>query len=124
MHAFKTRWFQQWAIKEGLSDQALQSARSEIQSGLVDANLGGHIVKKRVALPGQGKRGSLRTLLAFQLDSRAFFIYGFAKNERSNIDRKELKALKLLAKELLSYSAEKLAIAIAAGELIEVKDHD
>jgi len=73
MHAFKTRWFQQWAIKEGLSDQALQSARSEIQSGLVDANLGGHIVKKRVALPGQGKRGSLRTLLAFQLDSRAIF---------------------------------------------------
>ncbi|NOX28318.1 MAG: type II toxin-antitoxin system RelE/ParE family toxin [Gammaproteobacteria bacterium] len=123
MRAFKTKWFQHWAVKEGLSDQALQSALNEINSGLVDANLGGHIIKKRVALPGQGKRGSLRTLLAFRLDSRAFFIYGFAKNERANIDQKELKVLKLLAKELLSYNIEKLKMAVMAGELIEVTEN-
>ena len=122
MRAFKTRWFQRWAAKEGLSDEALWTAVEEMVNGLIEANLGGHVVKKRIALPGHGKRGSLRTLVAFQLDEKAFFIYGFAKNERANISQKELKALKLLAAELLSYSPAALLKAMQAGELIEVHD--
>jgi hypothetical protein len=92
-----------------------------MKHGLVDAELGGHVVKKRVALPGQGKRGA-RTLLAFNRGDKAFFIYGFAKNERANIGVKELKALKLLAREVLSYTNPILEKAIKAGELIEVED--
>ena len=69
---------------------------------------------------GQGKSSSVRTLLAFQLDDKAFFIYGFSKNERANVSQKELKALKLLASELLGYSTEALEKAVQAGELIEV----
>lgn len=122
MRAFKTKWFQRWAAKEGLSDGALRMAVEEMVNGLIEANLGGHVMKKRVALPGHGKRGGLRTLVAFQLDDRAFFIYGFAKNERANISQKELKALKLLAAELLSYSPAALMKAMKAGELIEVHD--
>lgn len=81
-------------------------------------------MKKRVALPGRGKRGGARTLVAFKQGEKAFFVYGFAKNERADISDKELKALKLLAKELLNYPAETLAKAMKAGELIEVEVDD
>lgn len=120
MKAYKTKWFQRWAVKERLCDEALMVTIKAMTKGLIDADLGGHVIKQRVALSGQGKRGSVRTLVAFSLDDKAFFIFGFAKNERANISQKELKALKLLAAELLSYSATTLLKATRAGELIEV----
>jgi hypothetical protein len=120
MQIFKTKWFQRWVTKEGLTDHALLTAVEEIRQGLVDVDLGGQVVKKRIGTQGRGKRGSVRTLLAFQLDDKAFFIYGFSKNERSNISQKELKALKLLASELLSYTDTVLEKALKEGVLIEV----
>ena len=101
-------------------DQALCNAVTEMQQGLVDADLGGYVVKKRVALPGQGKRGGARTLVATQLASRWFFLYGFSKNERANIDKDELKVLQEVAKELLALSDANIAIALEAGEMTEV----
>lgn len=93
MQIYKNKVFHKWAIKEGLKDTALQLAAQEMQQGLVDADLGGHIVKKRIAIEGRGKRGGVRTLLAYQSGSKAFFIYGFAKNAKSNIKADELRAL-------------------------------
>lgn len=116
--------FARWADGDGLSDQALAAAVAEINQGLVVAHLGGQVVKKRVALPGRGKRGGARTLVAFKQGQKAFFVYGFAKNERANISTNELKALKLLAKEILSYPAASLTKAIRAGELIEIEVND
>jgi hypothetical protein len=124
MQAFKTRSFAKWASAEGLGDDALAFAVIEMERGLIDARLGGQIVKKRVAFAGRGKRGSARTLVAFKQGDKAFFIYGFAKSERSNVSDKELQALKLLAKELLNYPAPALADAIRAGELIGIKVND
>ncbi|GAB7128846.1 type II toxin-antitoxin system RelE/ParE family toxin [Silvimonas sp. JCM 19000] len=124
MHIYTTRAFDKWAEKEGLSHAALITAVAEIEHGLVDADLGGHVVKKRVALPGRGKSGGARTLLAWTLGDRAFFLYGFAKNERDNIDDKELKALKQLAAFQLGLSPAQLAHALAEGKLIEVKNDD
>ena len=112
------------ASGEGLSDDALASAVAEMEKGLIDAKLGGQVVKKRVALPGRGKRGGTRTLVAFRQGNKAFFIYGFAKNERTNISDKELRALKMLAKELMSYTAATLTKATKAGELIEIEVDD
>jgi hypothetical protein len=120
MRTFKTKWFHRWAAKEGLSDTALAAAVQEMESGLVDAQLGGHVVKKRVALPGRGKSSSTRTPLAYQAGSKAFFVYGFAKNERANIGDKELKALKMLAMELLDYQSAAMRKATKAGELVEI----
>lgn len=120
MQTYKTKWFHRWAAKEGVTDQALASAVREMANGLVDADLGGHVVKKRVGLHGRGKRGGVRTLVAFRQEDRAFFIYGFAKNERANISQKEFKALRLLATELLGYGNLALGKAVEAGELIEV----
>ncbi len=124
MQAFKTKAFARWADGDGLDDEALAAAVAEMEQGLIDARLGGQVVKKRVALAGRGKRGGARTLVAFRQGEKAFFVYGFAKNERANISDKELKALKLLAKELLNYPAETLAKAIKAGELIEIEVDD
>jgi hypothetical protein len=124
MQVFKSKWFQKWATSEGLDDGALLAAVEEMEIGLIDARLGGHVIKKRVALPGRGKRGGSRTLVVYQQADKAFFVYGFAKNERANISDKELKALKLLATELLSYTKPALAKAIKAGELIEVHEDD
>ena len=124
MQAFKVKAFAKWASGEGLSDGALASAVVEMEHGLIDARLGGQVIKKRVALPGRGKRGSARTLVAFKQGDKVFFTYGFAKNERANVSDKELRALKMLAKELLNYAAPVLAKAMKAGELIEIEVND
>lgn len=121
MRILKSKWFNKWAEKEGLTDKALTEAIAEMEDGLNDGDLGGHVYKKRAAIQGQGKRGGLRTIVAFKVDDKSFFMFGFAKNQQDNIDKKELKALKLMAKELLNYSALELKKAIKVSELIEVK---
>ena len=121
MRIFKTKLFNRWAEKEGLADEALQIAVEELGNGLVDADLGGHVYKKRVSLAGRGKRGGARTLIAFRIGEKAFFLYGFTKNVRSNISDKDLKALRLLAGVLLNYTDAALT---KAGELIEVVNND
>lgn len=122
MRIFKNKAFSKWATKEGLDDDALRAAVDEMERGLIDADLGGHVVKKRVAIGGRGKSGGARTLLAYKVGNKAFFVYGFAKNARANISADELKALKHLAKELLSYSDKALTEAIEHGALIEVEN--
>jgi hypothetical protein len=120
MRIYKTRSFDKWAAKEGLADPVLAAAVAEMEAGLIDAELGGQVVKKRVSLAGRGKRGGARTVLAYRQGDRAFFVYGFAKNERENIDAKELKALKQLAALMLGWSDTELAHALHEGALIEV----
>ena len=121
MRIFKTKWLHRWARKEGLSDESLRTAVEEVRLGLIDADLGGHVFKKRVALPGRGKSGSLRTMLVFKRDHDVFFVYGFAKKARSTISASELRALQRLAGELLSYSETQINRALKAKELMEVR---
>lgn len=121
MRIYTLATFHKWAKKESLTREMLINVVTEIEQGLIDADLGGHVFKKRVALPGRGKSGGVRTLIAFKSDNHAFFMYGFAKNQRANIKENELRALRLLAKQLLSYDSRSLSKAISAGELIEVK---
>lgn len=121
MRIYKTKWFHRWAVREGLTAAVLRTAVAELEQGLGDA-LGGYVYKKRVALPGRGKRGGARTVLAFRRGSAAFFIFGYPKNERANITDRELAALRLLAKELLGYSESQLTTAVRSGELFEVND--
>ncbi len=117
---FKTRSFQRWMRKTELADEALCRAVGEMARGLVDADLGGGVVKKRVALPGRGKRGSVRTLIATNRDSRWFYVLGFEKSERDNIAGRELEALKKLAEDLLPLASAALATLVAAGALEEI----
>jgi hypothetical protein len=122
MWILKNKVFDKWAAKEGISDQALKDAVAEMEKGLVDANLGGHLYKKRVAMGSKGKSGGVRTLLAFKRGKKAFFIYGFAKNARTNIKADEEKALKKYATVLMGYSDKALSNAVKQGALIEVRD--
>lgn len=122
MRIFKTKLFSKWSKKEGLTDQALSNAVDEIERGLIDADLGSNLYKKRIGLLGQGKRGSTRTLLAIKFNDKAFFLYGFTKNDRDNIDKKELEALKILANNLINYDDKKLEEVLKTMELTEVKN--
>lgn len=122
---FLTRTFARWMRKAGLSDDAICQAVSEMAQGLIDADLGGNVVKKRIGLPGQGKRGGARTIVATKMADRWFFLYGFDKNERANIDKDELKVLQEVAKELLELKDRQLVVALTAGEIMEVcNDND
>jgi hypothetical protein len=117
---FKTRAFQRWLRKTELSDTDLCVAVAEMAAGLIDARLGGNLVKKRVALGGRGKQGGARTLVATKQEDRWFFLFGFEKNERENIDGAELKALQELAADYLGLSESGLENAVHLGKLLEI----
>lgn len=117
---FKSRHFSRWMRKAGLSDKSLCHAVIEMQQGLIDADLGGGILKKRIALPGRGKSAGARTLVASRKGTKWFFVFGFEKNERANISDAELEALQGLATELLALTAKELATALNDGALEEI----
>jgi hypothetical protein len=121
---FKTRHFNRWMRKTALTDRVLCAAVAEMGKGLIDADLGGGVVKKRVALPGRGKRGSSRLLIATNKQDRWFFVFGFEKNERGNISEVELKALRELAGHLLARTSGELDEAVREGVLREICDGD
>ena len=106
--------------KTDLSDKILCVAVEEMAAGLIDADLGGGIVKKRVALPGRGKSGSSRTLIATNKGSGWFFVFGFEKNQRANVSDRELEALQGMAMDLLKLTNVQLDGAIEEGILQEI----
>ena len=121
MKIYKHRIFENWATSEGICDATLREAVFQINAGLFEANLGAGLYKKRIARPGQGKRDGYRTLVAFKQDDRAVFLFGFAKNDKENIEEQQLSSLKRLAKDYLSASMIMINKAIKEGRLIEVK---
>jgi hypothetical protein len=121
---FRTRTFTRWMRKTGLTDEMLFQAVTEMSQGLLEASLGGNLVKKRVALPGRGKRGSTRTIVATNHVNRWIFLYGFEKNERANLNSDEFKALQELAGEYLALNVKQLQFAVDEGKLSEVGHED
>ncbi|ODN41146.1 type II toxin-antitoxin system RelE/ParE family toxin [Piscirickettsia litoralis] len=121
MRIFKTKFFSKWAKKEALTDKDLSAAVVEIEQGLIDANLGGDVYKKRVSIQGKGKRGGARTVLAYKVENKAFFLFGYAKSVKANISSDELKIAKKLASEMLGSTESELKKLLKAGALIEVK---
>lgn len=121
---FKTRYFSRWMRKTELPDEALCVAVSEMENGLVDADLGGGVVKKRVPLPGRGKSGGARTLVATNRGDRWFFVFGFEKNDRANVSAGELEALQAIATDLLKLSSPQLDAHVESEALQEIcHDH-
>ena len=117
---FKTRHFSRWMRKTELTDGALCTAVPEMAQGLIDADLGGGVVKKRVGLAGRGKRGDARTLVATNKGDRWFFVYGFEKNDRANIADDELAALQGIAAQLLILTDLQLDEAVEYSSLKEI----
>ena len=120
MKQLMTRHFSKWAKKQSISIGELSKALDEIKIGQFEADLGGHILKKRIRFQGKGKSKSGRTIICYRKDDRAVFIHGFAKNEKSNLSPKELKAFRELSKIILELSIEQLNIAVKNGDFVEV----
>jgi hypothetical protein len=120
MRIFKTKALARFTKREAVSDESLIAAVETAKRGLIDADLGGGLIKQRVARPGQGKRGGFRMLIAFRPD-RAIFLFGFAKNERDNIDDKQLTTLREIVASWFAAADDKIAQALTDGLLIEVE---
>jgi hypothetical protein len=124
MRIFKNKAFVRFARKSRMPDADLHKAIEDATHGLIDADLGGGVIKQRIARKGGGKSGGFRTIILFRVGARAFFVHGFAKNEKDNIEDDELAAFKLLAAQMQGLSEAALAKAIENGTLTEVMCDD
>jgi hypothetical protein len=124
MRIFKNAWFSRFAHGQNISDAMLREAIARAERGQVDANLGGGVVKQRMARPGQGKSRGYRAIILLHERCRAFFVYGFAKSERDNISQDEEEQFKKMAKHVLGLSEDQLDILITKGQFEEVEGHD
>ena len=120
LQVLATKTFARWMRKNKVTQEDFLDATQEMVNGLIDADLGGYVVKKRLALHGRGKSSGARMIVATKFGERWFFLFGFEKNERSNIDKDELKSLQQLALTLLSFDASQLETAVIAGQLVEL----
>ena len=120
MDVYKVKAFARFQRGERLPDSALADAVRRAAAGLVDADLGGGLIKQRVARPGQGKRGGYRTILAYRQGYRAVFLFGFAKSELDNIDDDELLVLREYGQYWLSLDDAAIQAARREGKLTEV----
>jgi hypothetical protein len=121
---FKNRWFAKFAKKEGISDAKLCTAVKDAESGKIDADYGGGVIKQRIARPNEGKSGGYRSVILYYRGKRAFFVYGFPKSERKNIDEAEERDFKDLAKLLFALSDNEIAKLVNTGVYKEIKCHD
>ena len=124
MRVVKTKWFARFARKEDISDKKLSDAVREAEKGLIDGELGGGLIKKRVARAGKGKGGGYRTIIVYRAGTLSVFVYGFPKSAKANLSAGELDAYQKLAQIYLSLSDADMAKALSAGELEEVNYDD
>ena len=120
MRIFANRWFARFADKQNIGDDDLREAVSRAERGLIDADLGGGVIKQRIARKGQGKSGGFRSVVLFRQGERAFFVYAFAKSDRDNIDQSELSTYKTAAAVYLNYTDNELALFLKQGTLMEI----
>ena len=116
----KTKYFARWAKKEGISDKILFRTIHELEQGLYEADLGHHLYKKRITLPGRGKRGGGRTILFYQKNEKIVFCLGYSKNRKGHFDKEDQKGLLCLSKNLLKMNSEDVHRLIQSGEFIKI----
>lgn len=117
-------WFERFARKEKITVGILRDAVARAEKGQIDANLGGGVLKQRVARSGQGKSKGYRTIIFFRQSERAFFVYGFAKSGRDNIRKDEEDEFKQAANYVLALSDEQIEALIARGQFSEFASDD
>ena len=120
MRVLKSTWFQRFSRKERITDTALCEAVAQATRGMIDADLGGGLIKQRIARPGAGKSGGYRTLILFRAGTRAIFAFGFAKNDMDNVGGPDLADLKKAAKVILALPEAGIDELVAAGTFVEV----
>ena len=121
MLKLKTKWFNKWAKKNALTDKNLLKTIENISFNLGVVNLGGGLFKIRTPKVGQGKSGGFRTLVVYKEKDLAVFVYGFAKTDKDNLDKEELKYFKILAKDLLKIKNSEYVKLEKQGSFISLK---
>ena len=121
MRVFKTKWLGRFARRERITDASLLEAIDRAERGLIDADLGGGLIKQRVARPGQGRSGGYRMIVVYRTKDRAIFLYGFAKSERENIEASDLEDLRLIASDFLAADDKDFERITAQQDLQEIK---
>ena len=120
MRIFKYKSFHKFAKKEGIADSELKEIVKQLENGQFYADLGSGLYKMELARKGKSKRGGYRLLVVFKSELRTFFLYGFPKSEKSNIEDDELKGYKKQAKENLLFTEEQISLMLRAKDLIEI----
>lgn len=121
MRVFKTKWFARYARREQIDDESLCEAIKRAERELIDADLGGELIKQRIAKEGQGRSKGYRVLIAYRQHDRSVYLYGFAKNERDNVADDELASWKEIATAWLDTNDQKIKRSLADGSLQEVE---
>ena len=120
---FKNKWFARFASAENIDDATLCKAIADAEKGLIDADLGGGVIKQRIARAGEGASGGFRSIVLYRQGKLAFFVFGFPKNRTANIKKDELRAFTKLAKEMLALDDRQIARLTKTKALIEVIRH-
>jgi hypothetical protein len=124
MRVFKSKRFAKFADKEGITNTKLCNAVRDAEQGAIDADYGGGVIKQRIARQGAGKSGGYRTIILFRAGELSFFVYGFAKSDRSNITNSDKDDFKELARVLLAASDSNLVDLVERNEFLEVTYHE
>ncbi len=120
MKVFQNAWFGRFARKEKISADALWDAVERAGNGQVDADLGGGVIKQRIARSGESKSKGYRSIVLFRKGELSFFVYGFSKSELGNIRKDEEAQFKKMAKHVLSLTDAQLSKLVANGQFEEV----
>ncbi|MES9901788.1 MAG: type II toxin-antitoxin system RelE/ParE family toxin [Sedimenticola sp.] len=121
MDVLSTKWFRKWSKKANLKNQDLLESIKDLEDGLSTANLGNHLFKVRVKREHGGKSSGYRTIIAYQEDNKAIFLYGFGKNEKENISNSELHYFKNLGNDLLALNKDQLKQFVKKNILFEIE---
>lgn len=120
MRIFKTKGMMRYCRRENIADLDLREVIDRVERGLIDADLGGGLIKQRLARKGQGRSGGYRMIMAYRVHNRVVFLYGFAKNDLDNISPGQLRTFRSIGANWLAAKAEIIQQAIGEGELQEI----
>lgn len=120
MERYMLRDFAKWAKRAGLSAEVLRGVLDEMERGLVGDRLGANIYKKRIGLAGRGKRGGVRSIVIFRQAELGVFLYGYAKNEKDDLEPYEEEALRSFASGFVRLTPREREARLVSGALVRL----
>lgn len=124
MRIFQNQWFEKFARKQGIPNAALIEAVARAERGLIDADLGGGVIKQRIARKGEGKSGGYRAVIIYRFGARAVFLFGFAKSDRSSLSAAELVGFREVGAGILKATDDEMERAVSIGRFLEVENDE
>jgi hypothetical protein len=118
---YKSEPFARFSRKAGIPDADRWKAAQLANEGVIDADLGGGVIKQRIARTGERKSGGSRSIILFKKNGRAVFVHGFEKKDKATIGQSDLIAFRALAMDVLRCPDSTIAHHVTSGLLIPVR---